>query len=83
MLVDGADEVGSHVDGILGKSVSIILEGEGEILGPLLVRVQQQLDPVDSMITPADLTTPLELRRVILVVKDQRRNLGLTVAFEA
>lgn len=83
VLVDSTDEIGSHVDRILGKGIAAILEGaRGQILGSGLVRVKEKLDSMYSRVTPVDLTTPFELGRVVVIVQDQSGNLGLAVAFE-
>jgi hypothetical protein len=84
MLVHGTNKVGGYVNGILGKGVAGSLKaGLGEVGRPLLSRIEQQLDSVDSRISPGDLTTPLELGRVILVVKDQSRDFGLPVTLQS
>lgn len=62
MLVDSADKVGSHIDRVLGKGITTILEGgRRQVFGSWLVRVKEKLDTMYGRITPVDLTTPLEL----------------------
>lgn len=84
MLVDSTDEVGSDIDWILREGLAIGGEaGSGQVLGHRLVWIQQELDSVHGRIAPVDLTTPLELRGILLIVQDERWNLGLTATLEA
>lgn len=84
MLVDGADEVGSNVEGVLGKCLPILFEAAiGEKNGLCLVGVKQQLNSMDGRITPINLTTPLELGEVLLIVQDESWHFGLAKTLEA
>lgn len=69
VLVDGADKVGSNIDGILGQGLAILLEAVVRQVGRLvLVRIKQELHSVDDGVTPVNLATPLELGGVLLIV---------------
>lgn len=69
MAVNGSKKVSSDIDGILRQPLEVLLEtGDGEVSRLWLVGVKEELDSMDSRITPVDLATPLELGRVVLIV---------------